>query len=91
MFTTPAHLLTDAEIAADIAALKRIMSDWSAEGRLDSDTEADLIAEIEGLQEELSVRQDQRTPVSPGGIDMNKFALAMGVTPEELGWDGEAA
>lgn len=81
---SPVEALTDAEIAADIATLKRQMSDWNIEGRLDSDTEADLIDEIEALQEELSIREQDRAPAGGGGFNADLFTFLMGATPEEV-------
>lgn len=85
--------MTASELRAEIARLQRVMSDWNIEGRLDSDTEADIKAEIDDLYDDLSdIEQTRIEPeyAATGGLNLDLFAKAIGATPEELGWD-EAA
>jgi hypothetical protein len=46
--------LTPSQIKAEIATIRRQMSDWLIEGRLDCETEADMLARIAELEEELA-------------------------------------
>lgn len=78
------------EIRNEIARLQRQMSDWNIEGRLDSDTEADIQAEIAGLHNDLYIATHPEQFAPTGGLNVPLFVAAIGSTPEELGWD-EAA
>lgn len=48
------------EIRNEIARLKRVMNDWLCEGRLDSDTERDMLGEIADLYDDLSDLEQTR-------------------------------
>lgn len=72
------------EIGAEIARLQRQMSDWLIEGRLDSDVEAEIIAEIEALQEDLFQFHGEERLAPTGGFNVALFTAAMGATPEEI-------
>lgn len=79
-----------AELTAEIGRLKRVMSDWNIEGRLDSDTEADMIGEIEDLQGDLYTLTDAEAD-STGGFNVPLFTAAMGASPEEIFGEEETA
>ena len=43
-----------AEIKSEIARLHRVMNGWLVEGRLDADTEADILGEIRDIEDEIT-------------------------------------
>lgn len=60
--------MTPTQIIADIKALDRIRNDWSAEGRLDGDTEKDLADKRSDLMIDLRERfTTQESSYAPSG------------------------
>ena len=83
---------TAASLRADIATVARQMNDWGIEGRLDSDTEADMLGEIADLEEELAEVEHPEWSAPTGGINIPLACRAFGLTEEELDkWLGEEA
>jgi len=77
---------TATEIRSEIARLKRQMREWAFDGRLDSDVEADMKAEIADLQDDLTqfldMAEDFRAAPT-AGLDEALFFAAFGRTPAE--------
>ena len=86
--------MTPAEIRNEIARLKTQMHDWSCEGRLDSDTERDMLEEIADMEceiEELESMEPVRDKYAPtGGLNFLLCMKAFGMSLDELDeWLGE--
>ncbi len=75
--------MTSSEIRNEIARLKRQMREWLIEGRLDSDVEADMQAEISDLEGDLRVMEHPEDYAPTGGLNEALFVAAFGRTPEE--------
>jgi hypothetical protein len=85
-----AQPLTAAEIAREIATLRRQMNDWLIEGRLDAETEADMLGQIADLEwdaehpDGVEVDHPYVEKYAPtGGLNVDLFVKAFGKTPEE--------
>jgi hypothetical protein len=87
---------TAAQLRAEIATVARQMREWGIEGRLDSDTEAEMKAEIYEMEVELNALEEME-PVPDkyaptGGLNLPFACKAFGLTPEALDkWLGEEA
>ena len=84
---------TAAQLRAEIATVARQMREWGIEGRLDSDQEAEMKAEIYEMEIELNALEPVRDRYAPtGGINIPLACRAFGLTPEALDkWLGEEA
>jgi hypothetical protein len=87
---------TAAQLRVEIATVARQMNEWGIEGRLDSDQEAEMKAEIYEMKLELNALEEMepvRDRYAPtGGINISLACQAFGLTPEALDkWLGEEA
>ena len=75
-----------AEIRNEIARLKRQMREWAFDGRLDSDVETEMKAEIADLEDDLTQLLDMTEDLRAAptaGLDEALFFAAFGRTPAE--------
>jgi hypothetical protein len=79
---------TAAQLRAEIASTKARMHDWLCEGRLDSDTEREMLGEITDMENELEEIEsmepvpDKYAPT--GGLNIPLCMAAFGMSEEEL-------
>lgn len=91
MFTSKISTLTNAELAADIATCRTVLSTGHVNGvLLDGDTETYYRDWLECAEEEWEIRAEAASeksapevPACGGGLNVDLFVAAFGRTPEE--------